>query len=579
MAQLLRKFLPPYGWRTLLGVATKAIEVLFDLLTPLIVARMVDEGVAARDVGLTVRLGLLLMGLAVLGYLFTLVCQHHASIVSQGMGTDIRDALFAKANELSGADLDGLGTSSLVTRILSDVNQVQVTVALGIRQLVRWPFLAVGSMVAALLIDRRLGAVLLVCTPAIGAVFWLVMSRSVPLFTAIQRWLDAVSRITREGLSGVRVVRAFRREGAEEGRFREAAGAYSDSSVRVGRLSAILSPATFLIMNLGVIAILWAGGARVEAGELTQGEVVAFVTYMTQTLLSISYVANLVVIFTRGAASAGRIMAVIGLVPKVSDAAARELRPRLEAGTVALKVEGVSFSYADGAADALHDVSLTLPVGGRLGIIGGTGSGKSTLANLLVRLYDPDEGTIDLFGHPQAHYPLAQLRHLVAIVPQQASLLSGTIRSNLSWRDAAATDDELWEALEVAQAADFVRAKEGGLDEVVEAGGRNFSGGQRQRLTIARALVGHPSMLVLDDCASALDMATDAALRAALSSLKGTCVVTISQRISSLRASEQICVLDHGSVAGIGTHDELLRTCGLYREIALSQLSREEVSA
>lgn len=575
MGDLLRRFLPPYRARAALGVGAKTVEVVFDLLTPIIVARMIDEGVARHDADTTLRLGLLLVALAVVGYCFTLVCQWQASKVSQRLGTDVRAALFAKVNELSGAELDDLGTSTLVTRVTSDVNQVQVAVALGIRQLVRWPLLAVGSIVCALIIDLGMGAVFAVCVPLVGLVFWQVMRRSIPLFREVQARLDALSRITREILSGVRVIRAFRREAAEQARFVTEADGHLEASNTVGTLSATLNPSTFLVMNLGVAAVLWIGGIRVNVGDLTQGQVVAFVNYMTQTLLAIVYVANLVVTFTRGAASAARVMEVLALEPSVRDGATRPARrPK---GTAALRLEGVSFSYAEGAADALHDVSLALEPGQRLGVIGGTGSGKSTLASLLVRLYDPREGRIRLFGYDLADYPLTQLHELVSIVPQSASLISGTIRDNLLWRDAAASDDELWAALELAQAADFVRDKELGLDMRVEAGGRNLSGGQRQRLTIARALVGDPYVLVLDDAASALDMATDARLREALGSLDGITTVTISQRVSSVMGCDLICVLRHGAVAGLGTHEELMRGCELYREIAGTQLHGREV--
>lgn len=627
MGELLKRFLPPYRARAAGGVAAKVVEVIFDLLTPVIVARMVDVGVATHDAHATLMLGLLLVALAAVGYCFTLICQWQAAWVSQGMGTDLRDALFAKANELSGPELDRLGTSALVTRISSDVNQVQVSVALGIRQLVRWPFLAVGSMVAALLIDAQLGLVFLVCTPAIGIVFWLVMSRAVPLFRTIQLHLDHLARITRESLSGVRVIRAFGREGLEEERFGDEADEQMAAANLVGRLSAALNPATFLIMNLGIVAILWQGGQRVALGSLTQGEVIAFVNYMTQTLLAVAYVANLVVTFTRGSASAARIMEVLELEPSVRDpeppatpafggetvatpaasaldseppattglegkAPATFATPALEgeapitpaapttggkAPAPLLELEQVSFSYAEGAADALHDVSLSLGEGQRLGIIGGTGSGKSTLAALLVRLYDPREGTVRIAGRDARTYPLAELHRIVSLVPQSASLVSGTLRDNLRWRKEDATDEELWQALETAQAADFVREKEGGLDERVEAGGRNYSGGQRQRLTIARALVGSPRLLVLDDAASALDMATDARLRQAIAKLEDTSAVIISQRAAAVMHCELICVLRHGDVAGLGTHEELMRDCELYREIVDSQLSGEEV--
>ena len=577
MKRLLKRFLPPYRGRIALGVCFKLVEVVFDILNPLVVAYMIDRGVGGRDAGLVLRCGLLLVLFAAVGWSFTMVCQRMAAVVSQATGTDLRRALFEKVNELSAADVDRFGTPSLVTRVTNDVNQIQVAVALGIRQLVRFPLIAVGAMVSALLIDWHLGVIFLACTPAIGLVFYLVMSRSVPYFRVMQRKLDKVSLVTREALSGVRVIRAFGREQAEKDRFSEAASDQAQTAIDVGRLSSVLNPATFLVMNLGIVCILWAGGIRVDAGELTQGQVMAFVNYMMQTLTSVAYIANLVVIFTRATASGQRIMEVLDCVPKVTDEGNR--RHALSGGAPAISLAGVGFSYEGAKVPALTGVTLELGCGQTLGVIGGTGSGKSTLARLIARLYDPTEGTVRILGHDVAAYPFDQLREVVSIVPQQASLISGTIRSNLSWRDEGATDEELWDALEAAQAADFVRAKPAGLDEVVEAGGRNFSGGQRQRLTIARALVGSPRICILDDSASALDFKTDARLRHALRERAGAMTsVVISQRVSSVMHADLICVLDHGRMVGLGTHEELLDGCPLYREIAESQLGAKEVA-
>lgn len=577
MKRLLKRFLPPYRGRIALGVCFKLVEVVFDILNPLVVAYMIDRGVGGRDAGLVLRCGLLLVLFAAVGWSFTMVCQRMAAVVSQATGTDLRRALFEKVNELSAEDVDRFGTPSLVTRVTNDVNQIQVAVALGIRQLVRFPLIAVGAMVSALLIDWHLGVIFLACTPAIGLVFYLVMSRSVPYFRVMQRKLDKVSLVTREALSGVRVIRAFGREQAEKDRFSEAASDQAQTAIDVGRLSSVLNPATFLVMNLGIVCILWAGGIRVDAGELTQGQVMAFVNYMMQTLTSVAYIANLVVIFTRATASGQRIMEVLDCVPKVTDEGNRRLA--LSGGAPAISLAGVGFSYEGAKVPALTGVTLELGRGQTLGVIGGTGSGKSTLARLLARLYDPTEGAVRILGHDVAAYPFDQLRKVVSIVPQQASLVSGTIRSNLSWRDEGATDEELWDALEAAQAADFVRAKPAGLDEVVEAGGRNFSGGQRQRLTIARALVASPRICILDDSASALDFKTDARLRHALRERAGAMTsVVISQRVSSVMHADLICVLDHGRMVGLGTHEELLDGCPLYREIAESQLGAKEVA-
>lgn len=592
MIELLRRFGGKFRRYMVIGPACKLIEVIFDLLTPLVIAQMIDKGIGSHDVDAVVHYGMVLAAMAVIGISFTLVCQKMAALTSQGMGTDIRGALYQHINKLSYAELDRFGTPSLITRITNDVNQVQLAVALGVRMLIRWPFLAVGSMVAALAIDLKLGMIFLICTPAIGLVFWFVMARCIPYYKQLQAKLDRIALICREGLSGARVVRAFVREDHERERFAQAADDQANTAIAVGKLSSILNPVTFLVMNLGVCAILWVGGIQVNVGELTQGQVMAFVNYMTQTLTSIVYVANLVVVFTKASASASRINEVLNCEPSITDEGNQPVAlPKPGAtGNVApvpaLSLSHASFSFGAGAANAVNDVTLELPLGKTLGIIGGTGSGKSTLVSLIPRLYDASDGSVSVMSADVRAWPLDQLRHVVATVPQRASLVSGTIRSNLTWRDESATDEELWAALDMAQASEFVRNKPQGLDAPVEAGGKNFSGGQRQRLTIARALVGSPQVLIMDDSASALDFKTDAALRHAIRerSVRGAAegglpltTVIVSQRVSTVRDADMICVLDHGSVAGLGTHDELYTTCQLYREICQSQLRREEL--
>lgn len=589
MIELLRRFGGKFRRYMVIGPACKLIEVIFDLLTPLVIAQMIDKGIGAHDVSAVVRYGMVLAAMAVIGISFTLVCQKMAALTSQGMGTDIRGALYQHINKLSYAELDRFGTPSLITRITNDVNQVQLAVALGVRMLIRWPFLAVGSMCAALAIDLKLGIIFLICTPAIGLVFWVVMARCIPYYKQLQAKLDRIALICREGLSCARVVRAFVREDHERERFAQAADDQANTAIAVGKLSSILNPVTFLVMNLGVCAILWVGGIQVSVGELTQGQVMAFVNYMTQTLTSIVYVANLVVVFTKASASASRINEVLNCVPGIADEGNQPValpKPGNVASVPALSLSHASFSFGAGAANAVNDVTLELPLGKTLGIIGGTGSGKSTLVSLIPRLYDASTGSVSVMGVDVRTWPLDQLRRVVATVPQRASLVSGSIRSNLTWRDEAATDEELWVALDMAQASEFVRNKPQGLDAPVEAGGKNFSGGQRQRLTIARALVGSPQILIMDDSASALDFKTDAALRHAIRerSMRGAAkgglpltTVIVSQRVSTVRDADVICVLDHGSVAGLGTHDELYATCQLYREICQSQLRREEL--
>ncbi len=589
MIELLRRFGGKFLRYMVIGPACKLIEVIFDLLTPLVIAQMIDKGIGARDVNAVVHYGMVLGAMAVIGISFTLVCQKMAALTSQGMGTDIRGALYKHINKLSYAELDRFGTPSLITRITNDVNQVQLAVALGVRMLIRWPFLAVGSMCAALAIDLKLGIIFLICTPAIGLVFWFVMARCIPYYKQLQAKLDRIALICREGLSGARVVRAFVREDHERERFAQAADDQANTAIAVGKLSSILNPVTFLVMNLGVCAILWVGGIQVNVGELTQGQVMAFVNYMTQTLTSIVYVANLVVVFTKASASASRINEVLNCEPSITDEGNQSValpKPGNVAPVPALSLSHASFSFGAGAANAVNDVTLELPLGKTLGIIGGTGSGKSTLVSLISRLYDASTGSVSVMGSDVRTWPLDQLRRVVATVPQRASLVSGTIRSNLTWRDESATDEELWAALDMAQASEFARNKPQGLDAPVEAGGKNFSGGQRQRLTIARALVGSPQILIMDDSASALDFKTDAALRHAIRerSVRGAAegglpltTVIVSQRVSTVRDADMICVLDHGSVAGLGTHDELYASCQLYREICQSQLRREEL--
>ena len=624
MLELARRFFGRFRLNLIVGPLCKLVEVCFDLCTPLVIARMIDEGVVRHDLDRVVFYGCVLAVFALVGMGFALVCQKMASRASQGIGTEIRRDLYAHINALSYAELDRFGTPSLITRITNDVNQVQLAVALAIRQLVRWPFLALGSMAAALLINVQLGLVFLVSTPIIGAVFWFVMARCIPYFKELQAKLDHLGLLTREGLSGARVIRAFVREERERKRFRSAADDQAATAIAVGKLSSVLNPATFLVMNLAVCCILWMGGLKVDAGRLTQGEVMAFVNYMTQTLLSIVYVANLVVVFTKASASASRINEVLDCWPSIVDpqggerggrgggrgrvrsdrpVAAEPVRANADVlGTPvspavpALRMDGVCFAYPGASADAVHDASLTLMPGQTLGVIGGTGSGKSSLVNLIPRLYDVAAGSVELFGADVREWPLERLRHAVGLVPQKASLVSGTIRSNLQWRYVEAEDGDLWAALEVAQAADFVRELPDGLDAPVEAGGRNFSGGQRQRLTIARALVGagpavggrsardgsggHPAapdLLILDDSASALDLKTDAALRRAIAALDLTCVI-VSQRVAAVRGADLIAVMRRGCIVGLGTHDELLRTCPVYEEICLSQLKREELS-
>ena len=574
----LGKYLKSYRKQVILGPIFKLIEAIFELIIPIVTARIIDEGVRRGDVAYVWKMGGVMLLLGVVGLCFALVCQKMAAVASQGFGTVLRGELFRHINTLSYAELDRFGTPSLITRLTNDVNQLQLAVAMLIRLVVRAPFLAVGAVIMAMTIDVPLALIFVVATPLIGLALYLVMSRSVPFFKAIQKKLDAISRLSRESLSGVRVIRAFSRQEQETERFTNAADEQAAAAIRVGKLSALLNPITFAIINFSILAIVWYGGFRVDTGIVTQGQIVALINYMNQTLLALVVVANLVVIFTKASASAARVNEVLHTETTVqeSDSAAE---PQPVSGASKVEFHGVSFSYHLPGEYALQDCSVAIAAGETIGIIGGTGSGKSTLVNLIPRFYDVTKGQVLLDGVDVREYPFAVLRSRVGIVLQQSELFTGTIRSNLQWGNAAATDEELWQALKTAQAEDFVRALPKGLSSPVSQGGKNYSGGQRQRLAIARTLAANPQVLILDDSSSALDFATDAALRRALrNDTAGTTVLIVSQRVSSIRHADRIIVLDDGAVAGIGTHEELMQSCSVYQEICLSQMNREEVA-
>lgn len=573
----LRRFLKDYRKQVIIGPIFKWMEAVLELIVPLVMAKIIDVGVKNADKGYVFRMGGLLLLIAAVSLGCALVCQYSASIASQGVGTNLRREMFDRINRFSHAELDRFGTHSLITRLTNDVNQLQVAVAMLIRLVVRAPFLAIGAVVMAFTIDVKLSLIFLVIFPLIVGVLYFVMNRSIPFFRVMQKKLDKISLITRENLEGARVIRAFSKQDAELSRFTSASDDLANTSVRVGRLSALLNPLTYVIMNLGIVAILWFGGFRVDSGRLTQGEIIAFVNYMTQILQALIVVANLVVIFTKASASASRINEVLETEPSVSDAVSGEVTPL--ADEAALEFDRVAFAYAGAEEPSLSGITVKLRPGETLGVIGGTGSGKSTFVSLIPRFYDATSGEVKVFGRDVKEYPLAELRRLVGTVPQKAAVVSGTIRENLRWAKPDATDEELWAALKTAQAESFVEALPQKLETRVEQGGKNFSGGQKQRLTIARALVGKPSILILDDSASALDFATDAALRKALrTETKGMTVIMVSQRASTIRYADQILVLDDGGMAGLGTHEELFENCPVYREICLSQLSAEEAA-
>ena len=576
MFKLAKRYLGSVKQYVIIGQTSKLIEAIFEVIVPLIMAAIVDNGIKGNmGKGYVYKMGGVLILLGVLGLCFALICQYLASKASQSVGTVMRNDMFRHINSLSHAELDRLGTPSLITRLTNDINQVQQAVAMFIRLVVRAPFIVIGSAIMAMSIDLKLSVIFVIIIPLVVLVLYLIMSRSIKYYKVIQKKLDRISLVTREGLSGVRVIRAFSRQDTEQKRFDEANDDYLDISLRVGRLSALLNPLTYVILNLAIAAIVWYGGVGVDTGRLTQGEVIAFVNYMTQISLALVVVANLVVLFTKAAASSARINEVLDIEPSIKNGTEKD-----GAGSEnAVEFSHVYFSYNNSGEYALEDIDLTAKKGETIGVIGGTGSGKSTLASLIPRFYDISNGELKINGTNAADYDTTALRQKVGVVPQKAVLFSGTIAENMRWGKRDATDEEIWKALETAQAKEFVEKMPDGLDTHIAQGGKNLSGGQKQRLTIARALVSQPDILILDDSASALDFATDAALRKAIAqNTTGMTTFIISQRANSIMQADKIIVLDDGRQAGLGTHKELLESCDVYREICYSQLSKEEAN-
>lgn len=569
----LKKYLFRYKKELILGPFFKLWEAVFELIIPLVMAKIIDVGIASRDVGYVLRLGGVILGLATVGFCSTLVCQYIAAKASQGVGTDLRNEMFRHINTLSHGEIDRLGTSSLITRLTNDINQYQMGVAMLIRLAIRTPFLVIGSAIMALTIDVWLSLVFFAAIPLIAVVLFFIMAKASPMYVTVQRKLDRVSLLTRENLSGSRVIRAFSKQRQAEQTFSDAVEDQTAAAVRVARISALMNPAAYAIMNLAIVAIVWFGGYRVFDGALSQGQIIAFVNYMMQILAALLAMANIILIFTKAAASAQRIADVFDTKPSVVSGVNQVLSVTGEAPVVRFK--DVCFSYSVTGENALTDISFDLNLGQTLGIIGATGCGKSTLVQLIPRFYDVTSGTVEVDGIDVRQYDLQALRQKIGMVPQSAVLFSGTIRSNLLWGNESASDEELWQALRIAQAEDFVRSF-GGLDRKVLQGGKNLSGGQRQRLTIARALVRHPRILILDDSSSALDYATDLALRSAIRKIsEQMAVIIVSQRAASILSADHILVMSNGQIEGRGTHEQLLESCVEYRQICESQLSQE----
>lgn len=575
MKQLI-KYLRNYKLESVLGPLFKMLEASFELFVPLIMARMIDVGIKNRDTSYILKMGGVLVLLGLIGLVCSLTAQYFAAKAAVGFGTALRNDLFAHINHLSYSDQDRMGTATLITRMTSDVNQVQSGLNLALRLLLRSPFIVFGAMIMAFTVNVPAAMVFVAAIPALSVVVFGIMTVSMPLYKKVQKQLDQVTLATRENLAGVRVIRAFNRQQYEMARFDEANDQLVKLQVFVGKISALMNPVTYVMINLAIVAVIWISGKQVESGIITQGETVALVNYMSQILVELIKLANLIISISKALACAGRINAVfaeessivdpVGAVPVDTD------------GPAKIKFNHVFFSYQQAREDSLSDLDFSILKGQTVGIIGGTGSGKTSLVNLIARFYDVREGAVLVDGVDVRSYPLAGLREKIGMVPQKAVLFQGTLRENMQWGKKDATDEEIYQALAVAQAKEFVDGKEQGLELYIGQNGKNLSGGQRQRLTIARALVRQPEILIMDDSASALDFATDARLRQAIrENTADMTVLIVSQRASSLKAADQIIVMDDGKIAGCGTHEELMASCEVYREICLSQLSKEEV--
>ena len=569
-------YLKEYKKESVLGPLFKLLEATLELFVPLVVAAIIDTGIGNQDRGYVVKMCLVLVLLGLIGLAFSVTAQYFAAKAAVGFVTTIRHVLFGHIQKLSYAELDIQGTSTLITRMTSDMNQVQNGVNLTLRLLLRSPFVVIGAMVMAFTIDVKAALVFVVGIPALAVVVFGVMLACIPLYRKVQNRLDKVLGLTRENLTGVRVLRAFCKEEEQEAEFQKQNQTLTDTQKFVGRISALLNPLTYVIINVAIIALIWIGAIRVDMGIITQGAVVALYNYMSQILTELIKLANLIINITKSVACGNRIQSVLEVEPSVKDGAAT-VSGDGEAGKSAYSVvfEHAGIRYPDAAQEAVSDITLNVRPGETIGIIGGTGSGKSSLVNLIPRFYDCSSGAVYVDGRNVCTYGLTELRDKIGVVPQKSVLFAGTIRSNMQWGKPDATDEEIFAALEIAQAKDVVSKKEKGLDTEVEQGGKNFSGGQRQRLTIARALVKQPEILILDDSSSALDFATDAALRMAIGSMKHRpTLFIVSQRTSAIQYADKIVVLDDGSVVGIGTHEELMNTCEVYREIYDSQYKR-----
>ena len=569
----LLKYLKNYRKELVFGPFFKLLEAVFELIVPVVMARIIDKGVALGDRDYILRMTGVIVLLGVCGLGFALTCQYLAAKCAYGFGTELREALYRHINSLSYTGIDRIGAASLVNRLTNDTNTVQNGVNMFIRLAVRAPFLVIGAAVMAVAIDPQLSLIFFIAAPLISGIIFVIMRKTIPMYKKTQQKLDRAALLTRESLEGTRVIRAFSNQQKETDEFNEAVDEISRCSIAVGKISAILNPAAFVIMNLGIVAIIWFGGVRIDAGDLTQGELIAFTNYMTQILLALVVLANLIVTFTKAFASANRVSEVFGIAPEENGTEKPEVCENI------LEFRNVSFRYSGAAEESVSGLSFSLKRGETLGIIGGTGSGKSTAAALIPCFYPATSGEVIVCGVNVNNWDKEQLRRMIGNVPQKAVLFSGTLRDNMKWRDENASDGEIVAALKTAQAWEFAEKMPGVLDAVIAQGGKNLSGGQKQRLSIARALVGRPELLILDDSTSALDYATDLKLRKALKSdMADTTVIMISQRTTSLIDADRIIVMEDGHPAGIGTHTQLLESCQVYREIYDSQMKEKEGS-
>lgn len=563
----LLKFLKDYKKESLLAPLFKMIEAVFDLLVPLVVASLIDNGIIKNDSGYVWKMGAILLLLAALGLTFAITAQYYAAKAAAGFGNKLRYSLFEHIQTLPYTQLDKQGTSTLITRMTSDINLIQSQVNMAIRLLLRSPFIVFGAMIMAFTVDVKTALVFVVAIPVLAVVVFGIMLITIPMYKRVQSRLDKVMNTTRENLSGVRVVRAFNKQQEEIARYKEENEILNKFQIFAGKISTIMNPATYIIVNMAIVALLWFGGKRVYIGELSQGEVVAMVNYMSQILIELIKLANLIINLTKAFACAGRVNAIFEIERDMKDGDITEI----PTSDIAVEFDNVSIAYSGSKEESLSGVNLKVKKGEIIGVIGGTGSGKTTLVNMLPRFYDATKGEVKINGKNVKEYDINTLRNIFGIVPQKALLFKGTIRSNMEWGNENVTDEEIINALKISQSYDFVKEKENGIDAEVTQNGKNFSGGQRQRLTIARALCANPQILILDDSSSALDYATDSALRAALKKLEGMTTFIVSQRTASIMHADKIVVLDDGVVSGIGTHEELLKSCEVYQEIYDSQ--------